>query len=156
MKAFKISILSISLLGIFFSSCSKEDKTLDYLLGEFNVAHLERYEVHWDGKVVQLADETDAGTFNFEVATSSAGSLLESLRDVTYDFTENGQTTSGDLTLKVDEEAKRIIIFGGACIQCDLSYNIEENSRNRQIWATHTPDNANKLTYVLRLTLERR
>lgn len=135
-------------------SCSKEDRYLNRLEGDWNIESLVRLEISWDGTIEVLSDEKDAGTFS--MVTSTLGNLeLENLLDLTYSYVENGQTFSGQEVVKVDEDARRVILLGGDCIQCDLAYTIDENKPNRQVWSTYSNDEAKQFSYKLTFTLVR-
>ncbi|MBK8490073.1 MAG: hypothetical protein IPL49_03980 [Saprospirales bacterium] len=136
-------------------SCSKENQYLNRLEGDWNIENLVRTEIHWDGTINVLSDETDAGEFSMVVST--LGDLtLDNLLDLTFSSVEHGQPFSAAVVIKVDEQAKRVIALGGDCIQCDLAYTIEENKPNRQVWSTFSADEANQLTYKLSFTLKRK
>jgi hypothetical protein len=137
---------------LFLVSCSKEDRYLNRLEGDWNIESLVRLEISWDGTIEVLSDERDAGTFS--MVTSTFGNLeLENLLDLTYTYVENGQTFSGQEVVKVDEGARRVIFLGGDCIQCDLAYTIDENKPNRQVWSTYSNDEAKQVSYKLTFTL---
>lgn len=139
---------------LFLISCSKEDRYLNRLEGDWNVESLVRVEIQWDGTVKVLSDERDAGTFTMVTATFD-DLTLDNLLDLSYSYVENGQTFSGQEVVKVDEHAKRVIFLGGDCIQCDLAYTIDENKPNRQVWSTYSNDEANQVSYKLTFTLVR-
>lgn len=136
-------------------SCTKEDRYLNRLEGDWNIDNLVRTEIDWDGTIKVLSDETDAGEFSMVVSTFD-GLTLDNLLDLTFTYVENGQTFSGQEVIKVDENARRVIVLGGDCIQCDLAYTIEENKPNRQVWATYSADEANQRTFKLTFTLVKR
>ena len=138
---------------LLLSSCkNKEDRYLNRLDGTWAIDRLERKEIHSDGSVLVLTDERSVGTLSMQVATID-NVELDNLKDFVFDYTENGTPKHVEGTLKVDEQAKRVIVLGGVCIQCDLAYTVEENKRGKQVWSTFSYDAPNdrsfKLTYTM-------
>ena len=148
-------ITLVSLFVVFFFSCkTKEDRYLDRLEGTWTIDRLERRQINADGTVEVLTDERSVGTLTMVVATY--GDLdLESLKDFVFDYTENGQPVHVEGTLKVDEQAKRVIVLGGTCIQCDLAYTVEVNQKGKQVWSTFSYDSQNNRSFKLTYTMSK-
>ena len=146
--------LSLAFLLLLIFSCRKEDIFLDRLDGTWNIDRLERYEIHEDGSVTTLTDEKNVGTLSMKVAEFN-GQTLENLKDFTFDYTENGQPLMVEGVLKVDEQAKRVIILGGDCIQCDLAYTVEKNEKKKQVWTTFSYDQTNNVSYKLTYSMSK-
>ncbi|MCB0650636.1 MAG: hypothetical protein KDC85_05120 [Saprospiraceae bacterium] len=146
--------ISLFLLLLTSWSCKKEDMFLDRLEGTWNIDRLERYEIHPDGSAITLTDEKNVGTLSMKVATID-GLTLDNLKDFEFNYTENGNAVNQIGVLKVDEQAKRVIILGGDCIQCDIAYTVEINKKNEQVWSTFSYDQQSNLSYKLTYTLRR-
>lgn len=146
--------ISLFLLLLTFWSCKKEDMFLDRLEGTWNIDRLERHEIHPDGSVITLTDEKNVGTLSMKLATID-GLSLDNLKDFEFNYTENGNAVNQIGVLKVDEQAKRVIILGGDCIQCDIAYTVETNKKNEQVWSTFSYDQQSYLSYKLTYTLRR-
>jgi hypothetical protein len=144
------TILSLTLfLG--FSGCKQADEKLeDRLDGLWNITHYENIKIFNDGTVEVVAEADNAGFFSFY-----RDYLDLSIFD--FEYTANGSTNSGSgLYYMIDDHAKRFIIIGGECIGCDISYTIEENKKNKQVWSTYdleqqglSTDFVYKKTFVL-------
>ncbi|MBK8556346.1 MAG: hypothetical protein IPL65_11520 [Lewinellaceae bacterium] len=140
----------IAFLLLFTACKTKEDRYLDRLEGTWTIDRLERKEIHTDGSVTVLTDERSVGTLNMKVATLD-NLELENLKDFIFDYTENGLQKYVEGVLKVDEQAKRVIVLGGTCIQCDLAYTVDVNKKGKQVWSTYSYDASTGNSYKLDL-----
>jgi hypothetical protein len=150
MKKLFTFISLVLVLG--FSGCKQADEKLeDRLDGLWNITHYENVKIFNDGTVEVVAETDNAGYFNF----------YRDYLDLTvfdFEYTANGSTNSGTgLYYSIDDHAQRFIIINGNCvIGCDISYTIEENKKNRQVWSTYdleqqglSTDFVYKQTFVL-------
>lgn len=117
---------------VFLTSCQKDERFDKKLQGTWKISRLQNTKIFNDGTVEVLADTEDAGSFTFYLDDSG-------LEVFDFEYTYNGITEQGKLVYyKIDDHAKRLVVFGGACISCDIAYTIEKDSRNKIEISTYT------------------
>lgn len=128
-RFFTITLIFSTLLIL--SSCQKDERFEKSLEGIWKVAKVENIKIFNDGSTEVVGKQDDAGSFNFYYDESNL-----SVFDFTYVI--NGQTKHGELVYYgIDDHAKRIIIYGGVCIGCDIAYTIEKSSGNKLEMSTY-------------------
>jgi len=119
-------------LILFLTGCQKDERFDKKLQGTWNISKLQNTKIFNDGTVEVLADTEDAGSFTFYLDDSG-------LEVFDFQYTYNGITKQGKLVYyKTDDHAKRLVVYGGSCISCDIAYTIEKDSRNKIEMSTYT------------------
>lgn len=145
-----ITIIFCALLMI--TSCQKDERFEKSLTGTWKITKVESTKIFNDGTVEVVDKQENAGSFNFYYDNSNL-----SVFDFTYLL--NGQTQHGELVYYgIDDHAKRIIIYGGVCISCDIAYTIEKSSGNKLEMSTYDLEQQGLSTdfvYKLKFYLEK-
>lgn len=129
-KSFIHISLFISALLI-ISSCQKDERFEKSLTGTWQITKVENTKIYNDGTVEVIGEQEDAGSFYFYYDQSNLTAF-----DFTYYL--NGQKNQGSLMYySIDDHAKRLIVFGGMCISCDIAYTIEKSSGNKMEMSTY-------------------
>lgn len=152
MKKSFFSIILIFCTLLVISSCQKDERFEKSLEGTWNITKVENIKIFNDGSVEVVGEQEDAGTFKFYYDYSNL-----SVFDFTYII--NGNTQHGELVYYgIDDHAKRIIIYGGMCVDCDIAYTIEKNSGNKLEMSTYDLEQQGLSTdfvYKLKFYLEK-
>lgn len=152
MKSNLAALIIISGIFLFFSSCQKDERFEKSLEGIWKITKVENVKIFNDGTVEVVGEQKDAGTFKFYYDYSNL-----SVFDFTYLI--NGNTQHGELVYYgIDDHAKRIIIYGGMCVDCDIAYTIEKSSGNKLEMSTYDLEQQGLSTdfvYKLKFYLEK-
>lgn len=150
----KYILLSILIISGLFSCKSFEERWVNRLEGNWNITNYLVTEIDSAGTVTTLVDAKDAGSYVFKEATIN-DLQLEGQLEFTRILTINGNTVTTSGVGTVDEEGKRVIFYGGYCIQCDTFYTIDNDLKDHKVWSRYGP-NSNGLTTVhAQYTLDR-
>lgn len=134
-------ILIFISLFVFVAGCTKEKRLWNDLCEkEWNIETSKRWIIYNDGGTEIFEDLTDAGTIYIRTDPNSALGFKE-VRMVYTNVL--GASTDFTTSLYANEDATRIGMAGVLCnspFQCDLVWNVEESSNNKQTWTAFGAD----------------
>lgn len=122
--------------------------------GTWTVANYQVSEIDSAGNVTNVINANNIGTYQITEATID-DLKLEGIFDLSKDVEINGIHYKEDAVGSIDEEGMRIIMFGGTCIQCDTTYTLDVNSRNKLVWSRYFVGSPWTKTTKVQITLER-
>lgn len=131
-------LLSSLSIFILFSACSGPEFTYpEKLDGSWTISRSERMIIWNNGTVEHFEDIENAGTLLVYEPVPEAATLKEFVFTYTNYL---GATAEFSSLLYSDEGGKRVSFSGVLCnspFECDIVWTVEENSKNRQVWATY-------------------
>lgn len=127
---------------IIVTACSKEKRLMkDISEKEWAIETSKRWVIYNDGETTQYEDQVDAGTI---YVYTDPNSPLE-FKDVRMVYTNfTGASTDFTTAFYANEDGTRVGMAGVLCsspFECDLVFNVEKSSNNRQVWTAYGSDN---------------
>jgi len=141
MNPMKTSYIILVPIVLLLFSCTKRDRAnrmLTQMEGDWIIEKSERWNIFKDGSTDKFEDLTDAG----EISISPDEIIgLGGTKNISVMYTNfQGGVFSITTLMSTDEDRSRVIWNGALCnevFECDLYFQIEEQSRNQMIWTTH-------------------
>jgi len=136
-KTSYISIIFCSFI-LLLNGCRKiEFKYPDRLEGEWKIVKSERAIINQDGSLDYFENLENSGNLSVFEADPPA----ETFKEFIFNFTNYlGDSGSFRSFIYTDEGGSRIFFSQVLCnspFECDLVWTVEENKRNRQVWAAY-------------------
>ncbi len=123
---------------LLLAGCKKiEFKYPKQLMGDWTIVHSERAIINSDGTLDFFEDKKNAGNLKVYEPNPSA----ETFKEFEFTYTNfNGQGAFFHSYIYTDEGGTRIFFSKILCdspFECDLVWTVEENKKNRQVWAAY-------------------